>query len=422
MSAYMFYMNMKHRAVFLLALLIPLFFSCGSNTSKSHHPLTVHIKYDEPINGYQVDGEFFPFNAQSETGQVELRFKSLTGGQDIVYSNVGESEDGYPENPAKFTGYNICEYIFADDNARFNDGDTLTFHYNSEPGILKDSPLYYYAEFQFFDVDFDGEDEFLINDYYRGRCGNHYTVYEITSEGFVLKNEYPFNSITNETQFYPETKQVYIRVDEDKFELVNLLLNAKPFDDTADTFQCKIMNTLKGDALDAYKKEREAFSAWYEFQNTISEEVIGDIWELYAGGSAGWTFQEGHLYDIAKANASEQVALYEALIKRPSNNQCRVEVTMQQIESAKEKLVTDYSELYSQYENIGPDGWPKVDNTPIQISEYLDKDLALFNKWMTDREMLESLLKRKLRTYYESLSADWKSLYLQKYKEHFIHE
>ena len=95
---------------------------------------------------------------------------------------------------------------------------------------------------------------------------------------------------------------------------------------------------------------------------------------------------------------------------------------MQQIESAKEKLVTDYSELYSQYENIGPDGWPKVDNTPIQISEYLDKDLALFNKWMTDREILESLLKRKLRTYYESLSADWKNLYLQKYKEHFIHE
>jgi hypothetical protein len=41
---------------------------------------------------------------------------------------------------------------------------------------------------------------------------------------------------------------------------------------------------------------------------------------------------------------------------------------------------------------------------------------------MTDREILESLLKRKLRTYYESLSADWKNLYLQKYKEHFIHE
>lgn len=201
MSAYMFYMNMKHRAVFLLALLIPLFFSCGSNTSKSNHPLTVHIKYDEPINGYQVDGEFFPFNAQSETGQVELRFTSLTGRQDFVYTNVGESEVGYPENPAKFTGYNICEYIFADDNARFNDGDTLTFHYNTEPGFFKDSPLYYYAEFQFFDIDFDGVEEFLVSDYYRGQGGNNYTVYELGPNGLELKGFRPFDNITNGTKF-----------------------------------------------------------------------------------------------------------------------------------------------------------------------------------------------------------------------------
>ena len=397
-----------------------LVLSCGLNNNNAR--LSVVLLYDTPVNGYKVSGAFYPFSPTSETGQVELRFVPVNGGEALVFSNVDRFEEDNPEYPMKYTDNNIYDYVFSEGFSGFQDGDSLICHYSDAKHPYFDSPLNYDAGFQFFDVDFDGEDELLINDYYRGRCGNHYTVYEITSEGFVLKNEYPFNSITNETQFYPETKQVYIRVDEDKFELVNLLLNAKPFDDTADTFQCKIMNTLKAEALDAYKKEREAFSAWYEYQNTISEEVIGDIWELYAGGSAGWTFQEGHLYDIAKANASEQVALYEALIKRPSNNQCRVEVTMQQIESAKEKLVTDYSELYSQYENIGPDGWPKVDNTPIQISEYLDKDLALFNKWMTDREILESLLKRKLRTYYESLSADWKNLYLQKYKEHFIHE
>lgn len=401
-----------------LAMAIAL--SCVFKNNKSKTSIT--LIYDEPVNGYYMSGTFYPFGPTTETGQVEFRFVPVNGGEALVFSNVDCFEDDNPEHPSKYTDKNICDYVFSEGFSGFHDGDSLICHYNDAKHPFLDSPLNYDAGFLFFDVDFDGEDELLINDYYRGRCGNHYTVYEITSEGFVLKNEYPFNSITNETQFYPETKQVYIRVDEDKFELVNLLLNAKPFDDTADTFQCKIMNTLKGDALDAYKKEREAFSAWYEYQNTISEEVIGDIWELYAGGSAGWTFQEGHLYDIAKANASEQVALYEALIKRPSNNQCRVEVTMQQIESAKEKLVTDYSELYSQYENIGPDGWPKVDNTHIQISEYLDKDLALFNKWITDREILESLLKRKLRTYYESLSADWKNLYLQKYKEHFIHE
>ena len=200
-SAYVFYMKMKYKALYLCTLLIPLVLSCGRSNNKSPHPLIVHIKYDKPINGYQVDGDFFPFGEQTETGQATLRFKSISGGQDFVYTNVGESEIGYPENPAKFTGYNICEYIFADENARFHDGDTLIFHYNTNPGIPSDSPLYYYAEFQFFDVDFDGVEEFLVNDYYRGRGGNNYTVYEIGPDGLVLKAFTPFDIITNSTKF-----------------------------------------------------------------------------------------------------------------------------------------------------------------------------------------------------------------------------
>ena len=201
MSAYTSNVKMKFCALCFISLLISLVSSCGSNNSKSNFPLTVHFKYEEPINGYRIAGEFFPFSEHSETGQVVLRFTSITGGQDFVYTNVGESEVGYPENPAKFTGYNICEYIFVDENARFNDGDTLVFRYNTEPGILKDSPLYYYAEFQFFDVDFDGVDEFLVSDYYRGKGGNNYTVYEIGSEGLELKSFTPFNLITNSTVF-----------------------------------------------------------------------------------------------------------------------------------------------------------------------------------------------------------------------------
>lgn len=199
---------MRYNVTCLFALLILLISSCGSNNSKSNHPLTVHIKYDAPINGYQVDGDFLPFGPQTETGQVTLKFKSLTGGQDFVYTNVGESEVGYPENPAKFTGYNIYEYIFSDENARFHDGDTLTFHYNTESGILKDSPLYYYAEFQFFDVDFDGVDEFLVSDYYRGRSGNNYTVYEIGPDGLELKSFTPFDIITNSIKFDAERKVI----------------------------------------------------------------------------------------------------------------------------------------------------------------------------------------------------------------------
>ena len=181
----------------LLQLLV---LSCGNN-SKSNDILTVQIKYDSPINGYMVTGEFYPFESQSETGQVMLRFTSLEGGQDFVYSNVGKTEDGNTETPAKFTGHNICEYLFADENTRFHNGDTLVFHYNTEPGIFENSPLYYYAEFQFFDVDFDGKEEFLVSDYYRGKGGNDYEVYEITPKGLKKKTFKPFDRITNTTVF-----------------------------------------------------------------------------------------------------------------------------------------------------------------------------------------------------------------------------
>lgn len=185
-----------------------LIISSGKINEHSRISLTVHIKYDKPINGYIVTGEFYPFDAQSETGQVTLSFKSLSGRQDFVFSNVGKLEDGNKKSPAKFTGYNICEYFFADDNARFHDGDTLVFHYNTEPVVFEDSPLYYYAEFQFFDVDFDGKEEFLVSDYYRGKGGNNYEVYEITSKGLRKKTFKPFDRITNTAIFNADRRVI----------------------------------------------------------------------------------------------------------------------------------------------------------------------------------------------------------------------
>lgn len=201
-----------------LALFLALTVGCQNKSTKT----SIVLIYDEPVNGYKVSGRFFPFGSSTETGQVELKFVPVNGGEALVFSNVDCFEEDNPEYPSKYTDKNIYDYVFSEGFSGFQDGDTLICHYNDAKHPYLDSPLNYDAGFLFFDVDLDGDDEFLINDFYHGRCGNHYSVYEITPGGFVLKNEYPFNSITNETQFYPETMQLYIRVDEDKFELVNL--------------------------------------------------------------------------------------------------------------------------------------------------------------------------------------------------------
>ncbi len=185
----------------LFAVLSGFLPSCANDGGKSSHPICISFKYDQPVNGYEVSGLFYPFDSLSETGQVTMFFKSLDGGKDFVYSNVDKFETDHPEYPLKFTGYNIYEQVFSDGFTGFQDGESLVFHYNTEPNETFDSPLYYNAEFQFFDVDMDGEDEFLVNDYYMGACGNHYTAYEIGMNGLKEKVCFPFNSITNLTKF-----------------------------------------------------------------------------------------------------------------------------------------------------------------------------------------------------------------------------
>ena len=206
---------MKKTLSFLALILLSF---CGI----CQEEIKVRIIYDEPVDGYNVSGWFYPFKADSETGQVELHFVPVNGGKELVFSNVGKSEDGHPDWPEKFTGKNIYDRLFQNgERVPFINGETLHWKYDRSKGSYEESPLFYDAEFQFFDVDFDGQPELLINNYEMARYGNEYTVYEITPRGLVKKKGKPFDSITNLTKFYPEKRMIidYLYNDtEDKCE------------------------------------------------------------------------------------------------------------------------------------------------------------------------------------------------------------
>ena len=84
----------------------------------------------------------------------------------------------------------------------FKNGVKYVFNYNNNKNETFLPYLHYYAEFQFFDVDSDGVDVFLINDYCQGRNGNNYTVYEITARGLEPKDNPSYDQITNMTSFH----------------------------------------------------------------------------------------------------------------------------------------------------------------------------------------------------------------------------
>ena len=209
---------------------IVLYGNDSSQISRAEIPDTtrikVYIEYDDHIDHYSLFGKFYPFGDKSETGQIEIVFTPDNGGQSLTFSNVGLYEEGHPEWPQKFTGKNIYQYVFNDKFDSFHDGDTLHWHYHTVQPEWIDSPLLYNAEFQFYDVDFDGKDEFLVNDYSQSKYGNHYSVYEITPNGFVLKKGTPFETITNLTKFYPSERKIVDYLYDDTEALYTYIISA----------------------------------------------------------------------------------------------------------------------------------------------------------------------------------------------------
>ena len=199
------------RTLFIAFVLALVLCGCGKTS--------VVMVFDKPVGGYSVSGVYYPFDRTSETGQVELKFIPENGGDTLVFSNVGCFEEDNPKSPSKFTGKNICDFVRSENFSGFHNGDTIVCHYYYTRHPDFGSQLLYDAEFQFIDIDFDGQDEFLINDYSRTKSGNHYTAYEIGPDDFVLKDNFPFNCLTNETILYPEEKRIYL---DDRFGIVDI--------------------------------------------------------------------------------------------------------------------------------------------------------------------------------------------------------
>lgn len=168
--------------------------------SSNQEQIIIQFKYDTPINGYIVKGFFYPFSETSETGQIEVTFYSPKTGRTFVYSNVGQYEEDQA-SPAKFSGYNIDKVVFSEGFESWKKVDSLVFTINDSKELYPDSPLFYAAEFQFFDVDKDGYKELLINQWDRHRGGNYYDPYEVTETGLRKKTIPGCTSIDNMTSF-----------------------------------------------------------------------------------------------------------------------------------------------------------------------------------------------------------------------------
>ena len=133
----------------------------------------IYIKYKQPINGYTVKVMWL------QNGEVGNALFCLEK-QGVQYYYFTE----------KWT-----DKILYDKGSTYPNNTVIELDYTakleSEEYLSDDSPFF------FSDVDFDGEDEFIINRYKSGsRESNAYDVYDVSPYGyFMQKTEVPFTEL-----------------------------------------------------------------------------------------------------------------------------------------------------------------------------------------------------------------------------------
>ncbi|GGK00088.1 hypothetical protein GCM10007084_24380 [Parabacteroides faecis] len=140
----------------------------------------VYIKYKQPINGYTVKVLWLPFTDKSgytaETGNAVLHFES--------------------ENNHFYIQTQSYRDTAVYSHTHLKDGDVLFWNYTPKK---KGEILSKYSPFFFSDVNFDGENELLINCYNGGSKGsNTYEVYKIHPYYAEIIKDAPFASLEND--------------------------------------------------------------------------------------------------------------------------------------------------------------------------------------------------------------------------------
>lgn len=169
--------------------------SLQTHLEKVDPDINVYFRYAEPIDGYEVYSLFNPSSATSESGKIIMCFKKEES--EFIFNDDSFS-DFYTSNITD-CGANSHEW---------HNGDVYILDYISPTlnDIYKDkhpdrSPLGYYTPFQFFDIDFDGKKELLINSFDQGQQGNRYKVYRLADNQLhPLHSTLPFSIIDNATR------------------------------------------------------------------------------------------------------------------------------------------------------------------------------------------------------------------------------
>ena len=175
---------------------------------------SVYFRFDTIINDFEVHGIFYPsyfpeYGWDAHENGVYLYFRSLKTDKEYCYTTWDDTCGCFSSH---FMSINITNIVCDKPFDGFKNGDAYIFLYNTTIDTTLDNSLLPYAEYQFYDADFDGEDELIIGSYVGGPHGSPcYEIYDMTDSRLVQKRaDDGFNSfwLDSDSEFDFGNKQI----------------------------------------------------------------------------------------------------------------------------------------------------------------------------------------------------------------------
>ena len=184
---------------------------------------SVYFRFDTIIEDFEVKGIFYPsyypeYGWEAHENGVFLYLHSLKTGKEYCYT-TWDDICGYFSS--HFMSINITNIVSDKRFCGYKNGDAYIFRYNTTIDTTSDNSLLPYAEYQFYDADFDGEDELIIGSYVGGPHGSPcYAIYDMTDSGLVEKKaegENGYFGIDTSTKFDAENRTISSTIYEGAF-------------------------------------------------------------------------------------------------------------------------------------------------------------------------------------------------------------
>ena len=155
-----------------------------------------------------------------------------------------------------------------------------------------------------------------------------------------------------------------------------------------------------------YLSERQAYESWRKWQETISMDLIGAIWDLWYGGSALASFQVMHIYRIEDQNLEDNLALLGLLCGSSARTEVVEDVTLFQLQDEADRLLREVSN--QEYHD--------------RMAQMVSFDLSVLRRWLSAREAFSKSLPRRVRREYDRRTNAWLLLCRSQYARKFCYE